>query len=253
MLTPAPEFAVSLIFVYLLLSALSSAIQEIVANLAKWRAHTLEIAIEKLVGSENFKKSVYDHALIKGILRPNWLFTKVEKVHKPAYISSRMFAQVVQDLQANPAAVPPETKKVLDAVVKGTADAEEATKKIENWFDDAMDNVSGCYKRKANAWLWVIAAVVCLALNADTIDIGKVLWNDPTAWAAVTEAAKKYATDHAGQAPNQQGQNAKPATLEELKTELDNVGKARQSLTQLPVPLGWCTNNCAECLRRSIV
>lgn len=65
MLTPALEFAVSLIFVYLLLSALSSAIQEIVANLAKWRANTLEIAIAKLVGSESFKNSVYDHPLIK--------------------------------------------------------------------------------------------------------------------------------------------------------------------------------------------
>ncbi len=240
MLTPAMQFAVSLVFVYLLLSALSSAIQEIVANLAKWRSNTLETAITNMLGDSGFKDKIYQHALLKGMWRPNWLFMEVKKVHKPAYISSSMFAQAVQDLRTTPGATLPAVKKqVLDAVVKGAANAEEEKKKIEHWFDDAMDGVSGWYKRKANAWLWVIAALVCIALNADTISVGKILWNDPTAREAVSEAAKNYATHKAA---NDAGTNA--ASAAEVKDELSRVTKARDDLEKLPVPLGWCEEDC---------
>ena len=240
MLTPALQFAVSLIFVYLLLSALSSAIQEIVANLAKWRSNTLETAITNMLGDSSFKDKIYQHALLKGIWRPNWLFMEVKKVHKPAYISSNMFAQAVQDLRTTPGAtLPAVTQQVLDAVVKGATNAEEEKKKIEHWFDDAMDGVSGWYKRKANAWLWVISALVCVALNADTISVGKILWNDPTARAAVSEAAKNYATHKAA---NDAGTNA--TTPAEVKDELSRVTKARDDLEKLPVPLGWCKRDC---------
>jgi len=117
MLTPALQFAVSLAFVYLLLSALSSAIQEILANLAKWRSNTLEAGIESLLQDSNLKDVIYQHPLLKGVWRPNWLFMKVQKIHKPGYISSSMFAQVLQDLRTTPGfALPAATKTVLDAV-----------------------------------------------------------------------------------------------------------------------------------------
>jgi len=240
MLTPALQFAVSLIFAYLLLSALSSAIQEIVANLAKWRSNTLETAITRLLGDKALKDEIYQHPLVQGILRPSWLFMDVKKVHKPAYISSAMFAQVLHELRETKGdSLPDPTKKVLAAVLKGTTTAEEEKKRIEYWFDDAMDGVSGWYKRKANAWLWVISALVCVALNADTISVGKILWNDPTARAAVSEAAKNYATHKAA---NDAGTNA--TTPAEVKDELSRVTKARDDLEKLPVPLGWCKEDC---------
>jgi len=239
MLTPALQFAVSLVFVYLLLSALSSAIQEIVANLAKWRSNTLETAITSLLGDAGLKDEIYKHPLVKGILRPSWLFTKVERTHKPSYISSAMFAQVLQDLRATQgASLPAVTKTVLATVLKGAATAEEEKERIENWFDDAMDNVSGWYKRKANAWLWVISALVCVALNADTISVGKILWNDPTVRAAMSDAAKNYANHKVTES------DAGATTPPEIKDELSRVTKARDSLEKLPVPLGWCEEDC---------
>ena len=239
MLTPALQFAVSLVFVYLLLSALSSAIQEIVANLAKWRANTLEIGIEQLLQDTNLKNEIYKHPLLRGVWRPNWLFKAASKVHKPAYISSSMFAQVLQDLRTTPGAIPASTQRILDTVLKGAVNADEEKKKIEHWFDDAMDGVSGWYKRKSNAWLWVISALVCLALNADTISVGRILWNEPTARAAVSEAARNYATRKAG---SDAGTGA--TTLPEIKDELSRVTKARDDLEKLSVPLGWCEEDC---------
>lgn len=240
MLTPALQFAVSLVFVYLLLSALSSAIQEIVANLAKWRSNTLERGIENLVQDTALKDAIYQHPLLKGVWRPNWLFMKVQKIHKPAYISSNMFAQVLQDLRTVPGNIPASTQKILDTVLKGATTADEEKKKIEHWFDDAMDNVSGWYKRKANAWLWVISAAVCITLNADTISVGKILWNDPTARAAVSAAAKNYANHKtAGNAVGADA-NAPLGT----RDELSKVTNARDDLEKLPVPLGWCEEDC---------
>ena len=62
-------------------------------------------------------------------------------------------------------------------------------KKIEDWFNDAMDRVSGWYKVKSQIWNWILAAAVTLLLNADTLHVADVLWTSPTTRAAVVQAA----------------------------------------------------------------
>lgn len=44
----------------------------------------------------------------------------------------------------------------------------------EEWFDDAMERVSGWYKRRVHVLLAVIAAAVVVVLNADTLAAGRV-------------------------------------------------------------------------------
>lgn len=243
MFAPALQFGISLAFVYLLLSALCSAIQELIANLGKWRANTLEAGIKNLLQDEGLTNELYNHVLLKGIWRPNWLIKKTSKIHKPAYMSSAMFAQVVQDMRATKQNNLPEpTKKVLDALLLGIDDVEEQKRKIEHWFDDAMDAVSGWYKRKANAWLWIIAGVVCVALNADTISIGKVLWDDPTARAALVQSANEYVAKKAAarESNNTQGTPNGVDLEKEARARLQAVKDARTTLNGLSIPLGWC-------------
>lgn len=245
MFAPALQFAISLAFVYLLLSALCSALQELIANSGKWRAKTLEAGIMHLLQDPGLKDKVYDHPLVKGIWRPNWLFKKATEIHKPAYISSAMFAQVVQDLRANEGAnLPAPAKKALDALLLGVDDIEEQKKRIEHWFDDAMDAVSGWYKRKANAWLWVIAGAVCVVLNADTISIGRVLWDDPTARAAIVQSANDYVKKkvEAEEAKkNQEGSSNSADPDKTVRNSLQAVKDARANLNGLSIPLGWCS------------
>jgi hypothetical protein len=62
-------------------------------------------------------------------------------------------------------------------------------KKVEAWFNDGMDRVAGWYKRRSQVWNWILAAVVSLVLNADTLHVADVLWTSPTARAAVVQAA----------------------------------------------------------------
>ena len=63
----------------------------------------------------------------------------------------------------------------------------------ERWFDDAMERVSGWYKRKVNLILFVIAAVVVCLLNADTLTAARVLWRDDASRAAIVSRAEAAA------------------------------------------------------------
>jgi hypothetical protein len=61
---------------------------------------------------------------------------------------------------------------------------------IEAWFNDAMDRVSGWYKRRTQTWTIVVALAITLLANADTIHIARRLWTDPVLRTAVVEEAK---------------------------------------------------------------
>lgn len=94
-------------------------------------------------------------------------------------------------------------------------DAVRFQRAAEEWFDDAMERVSGWYKRRIHAILALIAAAVVLILNADTLTAGRVLWRDD----AVRTAVVREATQSA------QG------TLDDVELE--------EAVQKLDLPLGW--------------
>ena len=124
----------------------------------------------------------------------------------PAYISARAFAAVVIDIatQQKPGVITfadletgisnlpnGDVKKALLALIQDAhGDLTKAQSNIEAWFNDTMDRVSGWYKRKTQVWTVVIAAILTLAANADTLKIARTLWTDPTLRAQLVEKAK---------------------------------------------------------------
>ena len=91
---------------------------------------------------------------------------------------------------------------------------------VEGWFDDAMDRVSGWYRRRVQVMLWVLAVIVAVTLNADTIRIADHLWKDKTVRAAVVART----------------QNPPSASSATSVTEIaDSVDK----LKELQLPIGW--------------
>jgi hypothetical protein len=85
----------------------------------------------------------------------------------------------------------------------------------EHWFDDSMQRVSGWYKRKVHLILFVIATVVVVLLNADSLSAGRVLWRDDAVRAAVVKKAEAAANG-----------------------KLDQV-EVENAVKQLDLPLGW--------------
>ena len=87
----------------------------------------------------------------------------------------------------------------------------------EAWFNQAMDRLSGAYKRWSQLILWGIGLVFAVALNVDAVRIAESLWHDQTLRQLVVEQAQ-HATSS----------NAKV-----------NVNSAADPLNNLPLPLGW--------------
>lgn len=66
---------------------------------------------------------------------------------------------------------------------------------VADWFDGAMDRVSGVYKRYTQLWAFLIALAIVVLLNIDAIHIAKVLWQQPSLAKGITVAPSGNATD----------------------------------------------------------
>jgi hypothetical protein len=252
-------FAISMAFLFLMLSAACSAIQEIVSNIFRWRAQTLEKGLAGLLMSEQVKDALYELPIIKGLHSPN---VRGQLKHKPSYIPSSTLALAILDLAvskkmnltdapaepvvasasdrsaANPptVSIPGKDKVFADveillrSVLRGSKDVDEQKERLENWYNDSMTRISGWYKRKSHAYLWIFGILLCLALNADSISLSKSFWNDQTLRDAMVAAATEYVKN-----PPKDG-TTPPET--DIKGALARVDEVRQRLPN--IPLGWC-------------
>jgi len=238
------DLGISMILLYLLLSAACSAIQEIIANLFRWRATTLEKGIAGLFRDEQFKEELYKVPLIAGLCSPN---AKGELAHRPSYIPPATFALAVLDLAAknginltgglsSPPSLPASSgaAALLQSLLLGVKDIEEQKKRIEDWFNGSMDRISGWYKRKTHAILWIIGAILCLLANADSISLANTFWTDPTLRAAMVTAANDYVKTHPNPSTPASG-NTSPGDK-----PFDSLKDIRKELATANVPLGWC-------------
>jgi hypothetical protein len=203
------DVAIGLVFVYLLLGILCTSANEMLAATTKSRAKLLRDGILQLIGNQPtsttekpqaFFDDFYKHALVRAMMRANQL---------PAYLPSRLFATVVidnltknrsgsatfQDLENGLASLPDgDVKQALLALMQRAGDdLESAQQAIEGWFEDAMDRVSGWYKRRTQIWTVAVAIAITVLANADTIHIAKRLWQDPVLRGAIVEEAKSRA------------------------------------------------------------
>jgi len=215
----ALEVAIGLSFVYLLLALLCTTVNEWIAGMLGSRSKLLEESLRQLLdnqphdGAKNgFVNAFYGHPLIQGMMRGD---------KHPSYLSARTFATVVLDLVGRPAApsqasgstlgpAPDRADAVrsIDALPDGDVkdalrslmppeggDFSTLRENVEGWFNDAMDRVSGWYKRRTQIWTILVALVITVAANADTFRIARQLWSDPTLRESVVAEAKVRAAE----------------------------------------------------------
>jgi hypothetical protein len=244
------DWAIGIVFVYLLLAILCTTINEWIAGITGVRAQTLKQAIAQLLDDQphnggdptkSFLAQFYAHPLIAGMMTPG---KKASDAH-PSYLPSRTFATAVMDLatvgtQGSITFVTLESgiKNLPDGDVKtallsllqnASGDLNRAQKNIEHWFDDTMERASGWYKRRTQVVTVVVAAVLTIGTNADTVRIGHVLWTNNTLRSTIVEKAKKADT------------SASNARVEyEKNNPMKPVFKpAKDDLSMLSFVLGW--------------
>ena len=200
--SPMIDVAIGLVFFYVTLSLVCSSIQEIIAGVLGLRSRNLRRGIRNLVGNE-YAQALYDHPLIKGLRKPKRL---------PSYINPELFGAALIEVVAQNKdgkhafeLTAAELRKTIARIdrsnpVRGLlisltdrAESEvgELKQRVADWFDAGMDRVGGWYKRQVKYSLLAVAAVVTIAVNADTIRIAEQLWLDDALRAAIAAAAEE--------------------------------------------------------------
>jgi len=153
--------------------------------------------------------SFYSHPLIKSLGRPG---------EHPSYVPSKTFALTVLDILSKGQAATgtaeqrlaqikvsidnlpnSDVKKSLQALLMNGSDSvEKVEAKLEGWFNDSMDRVSGWYKNRVQVWTVVIASVVTILVNADTIQIAQKLMVNPALREKIVEEARTPNGPNAG-------------------------------------------------------
>jgi hypothetical protein len=213
------EVAIGLAFVYFALSTVASNVNERVAAILRWRAKDLEKGIANLLNDPELAKNVWDHPLIARL--------GGNPGRPPSYIPAATFSLAVFDAAAPGASADiAQIRAAFDKLPDGSArrallaivdsaygDVARARTGVEDWFNAAMQRLSGEYKRRVLWFTLLTAAVVASAVGADSIAMAQSLWQEEGLRAALVAAA----------------QNQSNATGQDLLQMFSAIG----------LPLGW--------------
>ena len=97
---------------------------------------------------------------------------------------------------------------------------------LESWFNDAMDRLSGTYKRRAQYISFIIGIILALILNVDTLNVAASLWREPILRQAILVQAQNYSAAEATPDITAAG-------------PLVNIPVLETQLQGLKIPLGW--------------
>jgi hypothetical protein len=240
------DVAIGLIFVYILVSIICSAVREALEAWMKKRAVYLERGIRELLNDpqgSGLAADVFHHPLIFGLFPAQTYEAKKSSWNRgaglPSYIPSKSFALALLDIVARGTIQKPlvagETQPitiegirqnvdklpngqikrvVLTALDAAQGNLDKLQANLEAWYDSAMDRVSGLYKRSTHWILFAIGLFVAASMNVDTLEITHHLYRDESARAAVVAAAGKISPD-----------------------VTEKVAKA--TISSLDLPIGW--------------
>jgi hypothetical protein len=186
------ELGIGLSLVYLLLALIAMSLMEWITQALERRGKTLIEALPRLLGEEGsatkpITTALLDHALIRGLS---------DTGTPPSYIPSSVFAAALTDtlkdrkVDVGTPSIPTQLDATLRALTSSTVSEQDNKTAIATWYDQCMDRVSGTFKRRTRKWVFAIAALITLALNADSLTLVKTLWNDPTLRTYLVERAK---------------------------------------------------------------
>ena len=239
---PILDVAIGICFIYLLLGLFCSTVNEMISGWLGTRAKFLDQGIGRLLGNDALKRKLYDHPLICTLAAK-------DGADRPSYIPAERFVAALMDVLAGPG----KSASDLAALKQGLAaagneqlnvaltalldrpgmDAAAARVRLEKWFDDGMDRVTGWYKRDAQRKALILACAITVILNADTLHIARTLWTSPTVSAVVVEQAKARAERARPEDPNPRDRTASAPANAPIQAPTD------QELALLGQVAGW--------------
>jgi hypothetical protein len=238
------DVAIGLVFVFLLASLLCSLLQEAYASTLNRRQTLLSEAIDRLLAGQTIPDLTNDRVKLTEKVKAHPLIKNLGRTDTtaPSYIPSSQFASalistlkdtvhtsaqrdvsIASSIEGLPSG---ELKRILQTFLTDSrGEIGGLTKRIEGWYDDFMERVSGWYKREVRKTMFIIGFLVAIALNIDTFLIGRALWNEPALRAAVVKSAQSL-------------------TDADLKTTKESEVIAKLKAPNLPI--GWPDPNFSQ-------
>ena len=250
------EVAIGVIFVFVLVGVICSAIREGIEAWLKTRAAFLERGIRELlhdVKAEGIAKSFYNHPLIFSLYAEKYTPGKPNRrpgaltsgKHLPSYIPAKNFALALMDIAARGPEMddkssgseaelmtmdslrtnitkiqnPAVQRVLLTAIDSAQGDMNMVQAYIENWYNSGMDRVSGWYKRSTQWVIFWIALFATVMLNINTLTIADYLYRNDMARAIIVATAEKSVNE---------------GTI----ADNDYIA-AKKELVSLSLPIGW--------------
>ncbi|HEX4066347.1 MAG TPA: hypothetical protein VHZ09_10015 [Acidobacteriaceae bacterium] len=123
--------------------------------------------------------------------------------------------------------------------------------KLEDWYNDSMDRVSGWYKRYTQRVLLYIGIILAIGFNVDSLRVARTLWVDRDVRQAMVQAAGTYVNGHPTGPPSAVLQNAPGAgqkaagngSREAIQGEVGQMNQTVEAFNQMAstslLPIGW--------------
>src|SRR5262249_8786979 len=146
------------------------------------RARVLEASMPVLLGSKKGKHSLYgafhDHPVIEGL---------ATDFHFPSYIPALHVGMVLIELaldvkggacpsiavrthvNGTQTQISDREREVLEALVAGETNVRTVQARIEKWFDESAERISGVYKRQTYLTLLAFSALITVLFGLDSI------------------------------------------------------------------------------------
>ncbi len=252
------QVAIVLGLLYTVLSLVCTSLTEAASSLVALRARTLAMAIASLLDKDGksagnpIVKALLDHPLIRGLRRPRRFLGRTAS---PEYIPSGHFARALLDLlprsgdervgsgipedlaqlqkrlEAFPAG---HVQRALMCLLAGAKDLPEVIPRIEDWYNQTMDRARGWYARRAQAVTFAFALILTLSVNADTLMISRIVWEDADLRAVLVAQAEALSERGIGPEAaegDDGGVEGQAAKADAIKQEVE--------ATLTGFPLGW--------------
>jgi hypothetical protein len=134
---------------------------------------------------------------------------------------------------------------LLSIVARAGGDLDKVTQGLAQWYDDAMDRLSGVYKRRVQKFILVWATIIVLAFNLDAVSVTRTLWGDGSVRSVVVSTAEADAGTGGvtggvtgGTGATESGGSG-PASVADVTAAADRAAEAVRNTSALDLPIGW--------------
>jgi|GEM_PF-921458 len=135
----------------------------------------------------------------------------------------------------------PGLRTTLEALNQSARDSGHPFRmRLERWYEDAMDRATGWYRRTAHVVLFLVAFIMAVVCNVDTIHIVTMLTLNPDLRKGLVSKATEYVETQVDKIARAAA--AQPATGDpnaQLQAKIEEYNVALKNLDGLRIPLHW--------------